>query len=99
MIVQSARDESIEQWLQSGQEALRAARGNADRVAREVFAYCVRARHRLRLTPIATWDKIAVQQPGLLAAAGFTADEIKQHELAVELAWVCAFEGWSEAER
>jgi hypothetical protein len=85
-------------WLDAGREAVRAAKGDRERVAAAVFAFCQRGRRQLLLAPLVVWDYLAISYPTLLGEAGFSDDEVEQLAPDVEQAWLHAYEGWHATE-
>ena len=85
-------------WLDDGTAAVRAAKGDPERVAAAVLAFCSRGRRELFLSPLVVWDYLAVSYPGVLGEAGFSDDEVEQLMPAVEQAWLRAYKGWEATE-
>jgi hypothetical protein len=85
-------------WLDDGRGAVRAAKGDRERIAAAVLAFCDYGRRKLFFAPLVVWDYLVVSYPGLLREAGLSDDEVEQLLPAVEQAWVRAYEGWNPTE-
>jgi hypothetical protein len=95
---EAAYDAAVSAWLDDGRAALRSAKGDRERVAAGIFAFCDRGRRGLFLTPLVVCDYLVVSYPGLLGNAGFSDEEVEQLVPTVEQAWLRAYEGWEATE-
>lgn len=95
---EAAYDAAVRSWLNDGRAPARAAKGDRERVAASIFAFCDRGRRQLFFAPLVVWDYLAVSYPGLLGEAGFADDEVEQLMPTVEKEWLRAYEGWTATE-